>query len=161
MVFAIARSTLQPQDVDKLTAVLFIAQAIYRYAIHRVILYSAEAASLYVQICTIGPKGLRVQTTYVMFHPRAIILPRSTKKHTQTVSTKPFEAATCSNGLCVQLYNRITHSKKENTKISVIFMPTLLFFSKKKFISATAHQLNQALRASFDVFYYIITLSFC
>ena len=33
---------------------------------------------------------------------RAIILPRSTKKHTHTVSTKPFEAATC---LCVQLYN--------------------------------------------------------
>ena len=83
--------------------------------------------------------------------PRAIILPRSTKKHTHTVSTKPFEAATCSDGLCVQLYKSITYSKKEkNTKNSVIFMPTFLFSSKKKF-SATA-QLSPAESSSKGVF---------
>ena len=50
----IARST---QDVDKLTAVLFIVQAIYRYAIHRDILYSAEAVSLYKLLCKYALSG--------------------------------------------------------------------------------------------------------
>ena len=78
---------------------------------------------------------LRVQT-YVMLRPFAahaqlFYLDRPRKTH--TVSTKPFEAATCSDGLCVQLYNSITYSKKEkNTKNSVIFTPTFLFSSKKK-----------------------------
>ena len=84
--------------------------------------------------------------------PCAIILPRSTKKHTHAVSTKPFEAATCSDGLCVQLYNSITYSKKEkNTKNSVTFTPTFLFSSKKKFFSATA-QLSPAESSSKGVF---------
>ena len=79
---------------------------------------------------------------------------------THTVSTKPFEVATCSDGLCVQLYNSTTYSKKEkNTKNSVIFTPTLLFFSKKKCIHfrqpLNFHQWNQALKVSFDVFYTI------
>ena len=95
--------------------------------------------------------------------PRTIILPRTTKKHTHTVSTKPFEAATCSDGLCVQLYNSITYSKKEkNTKNSVILRQPFSSPAKKSssWQPLNFHQRNQALRASFDVFY-IITLSFC
>ena len=88
--------------------------------------------------------------------PRAIILPRSTKKHTHSVSTKPFEAATCSDGLCVQLCNSITYSKKEkNTKNSVIFTPTFLFSSKKKFFLATA-QLSPAESSSKGVFRHVL-----
>ena len=81
---------------------------------------------------------LRVQSTPPTCCPRAIILPRSTKKHTHSISTKPFEAATCSDGLCVQLYNSTTYSKKEmNTMNFVFYTPTVVFSAQKKFISAT------------------------
>ena len=81
---------------------------------------------------------LRVQSTPPTCCPRAIILPRSTKKHTHSISTKPFEAATCSDGLCVQLYNSITYSKKEtNTMNFVFYTPIVVFSAQKKFISAT------------------------
>ena len=83
-------------------------------------------------------KSLRVQSTPPTCCPRATILPRSTKKHTHSISTKPFEAATCSDGLCVQLYNSITYSKKEkNTMNFVFYTPTVVFSAQKKFISAT------------------------
>ena len=81
---------------------------------------------------------LRVQSTPPTCCPRAIILPRSTKKHTHSISTKPFEAATCSDGLCVQLYNSTTYSKKEtNTLNFVFYTPTVVFSAQKKFILAT------------------------
>ena len=60
------------------------------------------------------------------------------RKHTHSISTKPFEAATCSDGLCVQLYNSTTYSKKEtNTMNFVFYTPTVVFSAQKKFISAT------------------------
>ena len=83
---------------------------------------------------------LRVQSTPPTCCPRAIILPRSTKKHPHSISTKPFEAATCSDGLhvCVQLYNSTTYSKKEtNTMNFVFYTLTVVFSAQKKFISAT------------------------
>ena len=81
---------------------------------------------------------LRVQSTPPTCCPRAIILPRSTKKQTHSLSTKPFEAATCSDGLCVQLYNSTTYSKKETNTINFVFYtPTVVFSAQKKFISAT------------------------
>ena len=91
---------------------------------------------------------LRVQTTYVMLCPFAAhtqLFYLDQPRNTHTVSTKPFEAATCSDGLCVQVYNSITYSKKEkNMKSSAIF-------SKKKFISATA-QLSPAESSSKGIF---------
>ena len=81
---------------------------------------------------------LRVQSTPPTCCPRAIILPRSTKKRTHSISTKRFEAATCSDGLCVQLYNSTTYSKKQTNTINFVFYtPTVVLSAQKKFISAT------------------------
>ena len=76
-----------------------------------------------------------MQSTPPTCCPHAIILPRSTKKHTHSISTKPFEAATCSDGLCVQLYN--STKKETNTMNFVFYTPTVVFSAQKKFISAT------------------------
>ena len=66
-------------------------------------------------------QSLRVQSTP----------PRSTKKHTHSISTKRLQ-------LCVQLYNSTTYSKKEtNTMNFVFYTPTVVFSAQNKFISAT------------------------
>ena len=114
---------------------------------------------------------LRVQSTPPTCCPRAIILPRSTKKHTHSISTKPFEAATCSDGLCVQLYNSTTYSKKEtNTMNFVFYTPTVVLSAQKKFISATvrlspaeSNSKGVSRRGLYhnDEFLSISTLAFC
>ena len=112
-----------------------------------------------------------MQSTPPTCCPRAIILPRSTKKHTHSISTKLFEAATCSDGLCVELYNSTTYSKKEtNTMNFVFYTPTVVFSVQKKFISATV-RLSPAESSSKGIFQHglynnieflsISTLAFC
>ena len=96
-------------------------------------LFKSPDASDWTNVLT-----LRVQSTPPTCCPRAIILPRSTKKRTHSISTKRFEAATCSDGLCVQLYNSTTYSKKQTNTINFVFYtPTVVLSAQKKFISAT------------------------
>ena len=105
---------------------------------------SVEPDDMVCTQCVKGADDLR--NAPPICYPRAIILPRSTKKHTHTVSTKPFEAATCSDGLCVQLYNSITCSKKEkNTKNSYAQLTLLQQKKSSSRQPLNFHQQNQAL----------------
>ena len=100
---------------------------------------------------------LRVQTTYVMLcpfaaHAQLFYLDRPRNTHTLYLQNRSKRRHAAMAYVCVQLYKSTTYSKKEkNTKNSVIFTPTIPFFSKKKFISATA-QLSTAESSSKGVF---------
>ena len=108
-----------------------------------------------VTLCTspLGLVCLRVQTTYVMLRPFAahvqlFYLDRPRNTHTLYLQNRLKRRHAAMAYVCSSITASHTAKKEKN---SVIFTPTFLFSSKKKFFSATA-QLSPAESSSKGVF---------